>query len=275
MLFRSPRHISIQAGKTAKFQLDWKSQLLHARGQIPALAPFVALIESALNKKIIPATLQAKGGKLTFNLQAQTPPLKEMSLAQINLQPTSTFSLEKLALRDRGGLWILPQISFKATPAQIHLDTLAWQVRNWKGALVPLTIDLKSTPQAVDVRIHAPEKSLILNSTLPITLSHLDGAYDRESKELGFSTAIEMTKTPWEDIRKNFCLTALKGFPAQVEFKFNPVHIFNDNIDPTGAARLSVFGGFAELSEFGVYNLTSSVPEFDFDLRIDEIRGVG
>jgi len=71
---------------------------------------------------------------------------------------------------------------------------------------------------------------------------------------------------------RQLCMSTEHVPPAQLMASFPKIDWSPAALDPEGTLRVNLFQGSLELSDIGVYDASSSVPEVDFDLNLDGVQ---
>ena len=112
---------------------------------------------------------------------------------------------------------------------------------------------------------------------LPLKLGKLIGGFELPEKKgdpihYDFDTSLGLEATELSSLAHNFCVSNDHIPPAQLIADFPTINLTPGTIDPSGSFKVQLFKGTIELSEIGLYDLDTKVPEVDFDLDIDGVR---
>lgn len=105
---------------------------------------------------------------------------------------------------------------------------------------------------------------------IPLKLAATRGTLGPKGLEL--HSSLKITSLPLEKITQRLCLNLKRAPPVTLSADLQEVEWADDAVDITGSARAELFNGFVEVEEMGIFDISSPVPEIDFDLDLGKIR---
>jgi hypothetical protein len=138
------------------------------------------------------------------------------------------------------------QIYFKKVPARLKKTEITWSDTTFKT----------SGPVGLEVQ------------SVPMTLGAIDGAFGKtEDDAYQFTTSLKVNPTNLSFLNAGLCLPPDRLPPTQAQVDFPTIEFSPGVIDPTGKITLDLFQGKVELNDIGFYDLSTEVPEIDFDVE--------
>ncbi len=177
--------------------------------------------------------------------------------------------LRDLTVRDHQGSWAVRNLGMKASfaldegvnDATISAEEIHF--KRFKGRLKPMKFSVSKEGQAV-----IPQGIPLQIDGLPLKIGSLRSHGSGEKWRLLGS--LELAEISIERLARGFCATGLVA-PATIAARFPKAEISTDSVDLLGGIKIDLFGGSVEIDELGLYDISSGVPELNFNARWDGI----
>ena len=188
-------------------------------------------------------------------------------------------SLENLTMFDKTAALLLRGLKFQSDFSTEHgiengrLEIPELWFHQFKAKLNPTEFSLVPAKG---------EKKLLLSKGFPLDVTGIPlkigpvkgvftDATPKKSSDFEITTDVGMTEIPLENITRGLCQKKTLP-PASLAFHLNPVEISSTDIETTGALTAKLFDGTIKLEDPSIYDMTSAVPETNFNLSWDGIE---
>ena len=140
----------------------------------------------------------------------------------------------------------------------------------------------KLNPTEFSLAVLKGEKKLLLPKGIPLEVAGVPlkigpvqgvftDATSQKASDFEFKTDVGMSEIPLENITRGLCEKKTLP-PASLAFHLSPVEISSTDIETTGALTAKLFDGTIKLEDPSIYDMTSAVPETNFNLSWDGIE---
>jgi hypothetical protein len=276
--------VSENQGVAKELSARWKTQEISLK---TLLSSFLAAIPDDVRDRLFLTYFKKLSGQIKTSGSAKIPlPFKFADFSK----PSQFMKNNVDALVDLKGLafeWPARHLAISgldlhlpvSTRSGIHGKLSADRVL-YKRLKAKLGVtDIAVTPSSEDpnrfhVHLGGGKTEIPLTvSGASVKIGNIDGTIAlRDEFSYDVKTAVHIDPVDVSAVTNGLCIQLSGLPPAKVGADFSEIQLTPGTIDPTGQVTADLFNGKIEISNIGVYDLNTEVPEFDFDMDLNGLR---
>ncbi|MFL5812796.1 MAG: hypothetical protein ACJ763_04410 [Bdellovibrionia bacterium] len=224
----------------------------------------------------LPLQNHAHENQATFSLPDFSRASSDGAIKKANLQleglsflwPAHQLAIKNLNLS-------IPYVAHQGFEGELAISRLGY--RKLRGRLLPTRLSFQENsknPKHSAFRIGEKGSRIPLDlDGLLLRIDSIGGTAQLSPFQYNLETRASLEPTSAEEIFRPLCVfkPATRIPPAKIQLSLPKIELAPAVADLTGYVRADLFGGTIQLDEMGMFNFLTPVPEFDFNLTMNEI----